>query len=180
MLRNVDFGFDERLIDDDPRRDISELGVTPMADLLRHRLEIPLHVGDPNLKRMDEIEVLRMLGEHRREVTGERHVVANEHAVSEGHGEPHRLVMRVADANSKSATLERRFEFHDAEHLHAVLRDGVLFAHRCNVPKAERVNKSTDYFAVRNRAVSCGSRWRWHEGQLLPSELACLRQKYCL
>jgi hypothetical protein len=141
MLRDVDLRFDERLVDDEPCRNIRELRITPATDLFRHRLEVALHIRNPDLKRMDEIEVLRMLGEDRREVAGERHVVANYHTIADGHREPHGLVMSVPNANGKAATLERGFEFHDTEHLHAVLRDGILFTHWCNVPEAERLNQ---------------------------------------
>jgi hypothetical protein len=43
--------------------------------------------------------------------------------------------MGVADTESEPASMERCFEFDDAEHLHAVLRYGVLFADRRDVPE---------------------------------------------
>jgi hypothetical protein len=56
--------------------------------------------------------------------------------------------MRIADANGKATTLERRFQFHDAKHLHAVFRNGILLTHRRDLPEAERVDEGTDHFMV--------------------------------
>lgn len=121
MLRKVDIPLDKGLVDDELRRYVRELRLAPSRNLLRHRIEVPLHFRNADVERVDQVEILGVLGEHRREVTGECHVVAHEDAIADGHREPHGFVMGVSDTEGKAAALERGFELHDAEHLHAVL-----------------------------------------------------------
>ena len=79
--------------------------------------------------------------------------------------------MGVADTESEPASMERCFEFDDAEHLHAVLRYGVLFADRRNVPERQSVHKRIDHLMVRDDFVRCCSGGRRHEGELLAADL---------
>lgn len=81
VLRKIDVSFDEGLVDNKFGGDVGELGISPLLHLLGHGLEVALHFGHADLKRVYEIEVLRMLGEHWRKVTGECHVVADQHSI---------------------------------------------------------------------------------------------------
>ncbi len=110
MLRKVDLGLDQRLIDDELRRNIGKLRFAPPAHLLHHGFEVPLHVGDSNFDRMDEIEILRVLGEHRGEIAGERHVVADEHVIPNRHREPHGFCRVRYGYRSRSGILETSFQ----------------------------------------------------------------------
>jgi hypothetical protein len=65
-----------------------------------------LHFRNTDVERVDQVEILGMLGEQWREISGERHVVANEHALADRHREPHGFVMSVSDAEGKQAALE--------------------------------------------------------------------------
>ena len=70
-------------------------------------------------------------------VAAKRHVVADEDAVADGQGQAHRLIVRVADTDREATTVKAGFEVEDAEHLHAILRDGVLVPHHADVPEAQ-------------------------------------------
>ena len=45
--------------------------------------------------------------------------------------------MTDRQANGKSAALKSRSQIHDAEHLHAIWRDGVFFSNYANLPEAQ-------------------------------------------
>jgi hypothetical protein len=67
VLRKVDLPLDERLVDDELCLNPRKLRFAPALHLLRHRPEIPLHVRDADFKCMDQIQMLAVLREHRRE-----------------------------------------------------------------------------------------------------------------
>ena len=144
VLRRFEFSFHEGAVNHELHLVVPDLALFPDFDLPAHRLEITLHAVDADRDRVNEAETLRMLREHRAEISLERHVVANEDAVAYGHREAHRLVVRVADANREPAALEGGFEIEDAEHLHAVLGDRVFVAHDGDVPECERFEERLD------------------------------------
>ena len=59
--------IDERRVEDQPRRVISNLRFSPQFHLAFERLEIPLNPVHSNRKHIKEVEALAVLGEHRRE-----------------------------------------------------------------------------------------------------------------
>ena len=52
--RSLQFGLDERLIDDHFRGVIAEFAVLPRLDLLSHGLEVPLHPVDTDRDAINE------------------------------------------------------------------------------------------------------------------------------
>src|SRR5579871_3710390 len=99
VSRNIQLALDERLVDDHFGGYVGQFGLTPRLDLPAHGLEIPLHPIHTDGDRVDERERLRVLRKHRREVPAERHVRTNEHAISAGEGQAHRLIVRIAEPN---------------------------------------------------------------------------------
>jgi hypothetical protein len=67
--------------------------------LFLHRFEIPLHAIDPDGEDVHEAQVLGVLGGYRRAITVKRHVVADQHPITNGEGKPHGLVVGVSDAD---------------------------------------------------------------------------------
>jgi len=95
--RHLQRAFHERLVDDELGGVISEWGVTDEFDMPGERLEVPLHPVDAHGDGIDQAEVFRVLGEDRREIAMERHVVTDENPVADAHGEAHTLIVGVAD-----------------------------------------------------------------------------------
>jgi len=75
--------------------------------------------------------------EHGLKIARERHVLADEHSDAHYGGEPHASVVAVADADRKPAAGHSSVEIDHAEHLHAVLADGVLLLHHAYVAEAQ-------------------------------------------
>jgi hypothetical protein len=86
----------------------------------------------------------------------------------------------VPDADREPAALEGRFDFDDTEHLHAIFRDGVFFAHGSDVAQRKRINERPYNVCVRDRTMGCSSGRGRYERQLLARQLAGLGQKYSL
>ena len=59
--------FDESLVDDELGRNVRELGIAPTSNLLRHGVEVPLHFRNADVERVEQVEILGMLGEEWRE-----------------------------------------------------------------------------------------------------------------
>src|SRR6266542_2688918 len=107
-----------------------------------------------------------MFGEHWREISVEGHVVADQYVIPHGHGESHRLVVRVADANGKPAAVKGGFKIEHSEHLHAVLRYCVLVAHDCDLREGKRLQLGLDDESMSQRAVGFGGLRSGNELQL--------------
>jgi len=86
--RCVEFALDERLVDDEPGRNLCELRIVPTLDRLHHRLEVALHIVHSDREGVLQREVFAVFGEHRREVSGKGQVFANEDPVADGDGQP--------------------------------------------------------------------------------------------
>jgi hypothetical protein len=56
--RNVQFAFDEGLLDDHLGRDGAQLRLAPHFYLLSHRLEVPLHPVNTDRDRVDKRKAL--------------------------------------------------------------------------------------------------------------------------
>jgi hypothetical protein len=67
----------------------------------------------------------------------ECHVVADQHAAADAHGEPHALVIGVADADGEPDAGDAVFEVQDAEHPHSIAGNSVFVAHDFDVAEAE-------------------------------------------
>ena len=72
--------------------------------------------------------MLRVLGEHGREVAVERHVVADEDAIADREGKPHRFVVGVPETQGVASAVESGLQIEDAEEFHAIFGDGILVA----------------------------------------------------
>ena len=94
-----------------------------------------------------------MLRGDRSEVTPKRHVVADEDSKANSESKSHGLVVCVPQAEGEPATIKRRFEVDNPEDLHAVLRDGELFANDPDVAEAERLLQGIHHFDVGNGLV---------------------------
>jgi hypothetical protein len=70
-----------------------------MPDLLPHRREVPLHAVDSDREDVHETYVLGVLGEHGREIAVERHVVADQHPITNSESEPHGLVIGISNSD---------------------------------------------------------------------------------
>ena len=62
VFRCFQFAFNERLVDDHLRGDISKFTPLPDLHLLSHRLEVALHPVDANRDAINERERLRVFG----------------------------------------------------------------------------------------------------------------------
>lgn len=120
MLWDVQFALDEGLVDDQLRAFVRKAGPFPSLDLLSHRLEVPLHAVHADGEDVYEIQVLAMFSEHGSEITGEGHVVTDEHTVADREGQTHRLVVGVADGDGETTAVKGGFEVEDAKHLQVV------------------------------------------------------------
>ena len=58
-----------------------------------------------------------------------------DHPLSNGHRQPHALVMAVADADGEPAAVHFRREIQGAEHLHSVWGDRIFVVNDADVPK---------------------------------------------
>jgi hypothetical protein len=145
--------FHERLVDDELRGIICERGVPDQFDVPGERLEIPLHPVHAHGDGVDQAEVFRVLGENRREVAMERHVVAHQHPVADAHGEPHAFVVGVPDADREPDAGDAEFKVQHPEHPHTVVRDGVLVANHFDAPEAEGFEKRLHDLIVRKRLM---------------------------
>jgi len=67
MLRRLQIAFDEGAVDDELRGRRRELLLSPLLRLSAHGLEVALHAVDANRQTILQGEVLRVLGQHRRE-----------------------------------------------------------------------------------------------------------------
>src|SRR5204863_7670513 len=76
------------------------------------------------------------------------------------------------DAYRETATVQAGFKVEDAEHLHAVLRDGVLVTHHADVSEAQGFNQASDDLVVRHGPVGQGSFRRGDGGEFRAGELA--------
>jgi hypothetical protein len=110
----------------------------------------------------------------RREVAVKRHILADEHTQAGRQSEAHTLVVRIPEPDGKPASIEAGFEIEDAEHLHAVLGNGILVRYDADVTKAQSLDQCLDDLVVRHRSVGCGCGRRWHQSQLLPGDLAVI------
>jgi hypothetical protein len=61
VFRSLQFGFDERFVDDHLRSDIRQFTFLPRFNLLSHRLEVSLHAINANRNAVDERERLRVV-----------------------------------------------------------------------------------------------------------------------
>ena len=71
-------------------------------------------------------------------------VLADEDSQANGAAQAERLVVAVPQADCESASIESGAQVHYSEHLHAVVRDGVLFPHYANLSKAESFDQLLD------------------------------------
>ena len=88
-------------------------------------------------------------------------VLAHEDSQANGAAQAERLVVAVPQADCESASIESGAQVHYSEHLHAVVRDGVLFPHYANLSKAESFDQLLDDGDVGNRFDGhcvCGDR----------------------
>jgi hypothetical protein len=141
-LGRIELAINEGSINDQCRLGVGDLGQPPVLDLAPHRLEIPLDAVNANRERVDQVEALGVLREDGLKVSAERHVPAHKDfrpAVS-----PRRRILscelRVPIAKWLCRARHNRavgmqptafhwgFEIEDAEHLHAIPRDGIFFA----------------------------------------------------
>ena len=136
VFRRLEFAFHERPIDDDLGEFVAKLGLLPLADLLGDRFEVPLHAIHANRDSINQAEMLRVLGKHRREVAVEGHVVADEHTVADGHRKAHGLVVGVPDADGEVDARNAVLKTQHAEHLHAVQGNGLFVPDHVDVPEA--------------------------------------------
>jgi hypothetical protein len=90
------------------------------ADLLSHRLKVPLHPINTDRNAIDERERLRVLGEHGSKVSGKRHVRAHEHAIPTGHRQAHALVVGVSQPDREAASFHLGCEIEHTKSFHAV------------------------------------------------------------
>jgi hypothetical protein len=67
MLGNIQFSLHKGTVDDELRTLVRKARPLPCRDLLFHRLEVPLHSVDSDREGVHEIDMLSVLGEHRRE-----------------------------------------------------------------------------------------------------------------
>ena len=115
-----------------------------------------------------------MFGENRCVISVEGHIGANEHPISASECETHRLVVRVADSDGETASVDFGGEVENAEHFHAIGRYGVFVVNGADVAKAQCFDQSLYDFVMRYRAVcGCGRRCR-HQREFVAADGACL------
>jgi hypothetical protein len=121
MPRCVEIALNECFVDDELRIAIRELGLSPSLDVGAHGFEVPLHPVNADCEGVGDDEVLRVLVEDGGEVAVESEIIADENSEADGHGKPHGLIVRIADAEGESASFETVVEFEDSEEFHAVV-----------------------------------------------------------
>ena len=62
VFRGLQFAIDKRSIEDQLRTLIGDLSTAPLLDLVLHRLKVPLDAVYAHGKRIDQVEVLAVLG----------------------------------------------------------------------------------------------------------------------
>src|SRR4051794_17924245 len=148
--RRIKFSLHECGIEDQLRLIVADLRAAPAFNLPLHRLEVSLDAVHPYGQCVDQVEAFAVLGQDRRELAAERHVRAHEDSYADRESKPQRLVVRISDADGKSASLHLRFQVKHAEHLHAVKGDGIFFIHHADMSKAESLDQRFDNLVVRD------------------------------
>lgn len=112
-------------------------------------LPAPLDAVYADGERVDQVEVLAVLGAHRFEVARERHVRADGDAVAGHQPEPHTLVMCVTDADAEGDALVLGVDLKEADQAVAVLGDAVFFLGDLDVPEREGFFEAGDELVMR-------------------------------
>ena len=120
--------LDKRAIDHELRCIVGELKAPPGLHLTPHWLKIALYSINANGQRILQVEMLRVLGKHRREVAVERHVVTHKNPKAHCECEAHGFVVRVADSERETRLFKGGFQIKNAEQLHAIVRAGIAVA----------------------------------------------------
>src|SRR5215469_2633591 len=89
-----------------------------------------------NRESIDQVEALGVLCKNRLEISAECHIPAHEHSQAAAEAETQSLVVRISNTNGKSAILHLSFKIEDAEHFHAIGRDGEFFIDYADVAEA--------------------------------------------
>jgi len=128
MSRDIQIPFDKRTVDRQLRLLCGQLLPSPMFNLLPHRFKVPLHPINANRQSIFQREAFRVFRQYGAVVSSKREVVTHEHAQSDRTCQPKPLVVRVANPDRKSASLETGFQVKDTEHLHRIARHGEFLA----------------------------------------------------
>jgi hypothetical protein len=94
--------------------------------------------------------------ENRRKVATESKVLANKHADSNRAAEPEGLVMAIAQADGKAASIKAGFKIEYSEHSHSILRHCEFFANHTDMPEAQAFNERLHNVMVWDRLVGSG------------------------
>ena len=97
-----------------------------------------------------------MLREHGSVLPVKREVLADKDSQANGATQPKALVMAVPQADGEPASLEAGAQVHDAEHLHAIRRDGIFLPHHANLAKAEGFDQFFHHRDMRNGSYKRG------------------------
>jgi len=92
--------------------------------------------------------------------------------ISDREGQPHRLVIGIAQADREARIAVLVIQIERAEHLHAVGRDGVFVANDMDMPESDRFDQRLDHLAIRNRLVHRGRRRR-NRPQFIARNFGC-------
>src|ERR1700721_756496 len=125
--------LDECLVDDYLGGNVGQLTSLPRLYLLSHGFEVSLHPIHTDSNAVDQRKRLRMFSKHRRKVSGERHVRADEDAIAAGHRQTHALVMGITQADGEAASFHLSCEVENPKGFHAARRDCVLVVHDSDV-----------------------------------------------
>ena len=91
--------------------------------------------------------------------------------ISDREGQPHRLVIGIAQADREARIAVLVIQIERAEHLHAVGRDGVFVANDMDMPESERFDQRLDHL----NAESACAPW-----PAAPESSAIHREKFWL
>ncbi len=158
MLRDLDRILHERAVDEFFRPEVRELVLAEGIDAALHGLEPALHSRYRGVEDGRVVEVLRVLPGHGLEVSGERQVVADEHAVSGGHGQGERLVVAVPESEREPDTRVLNVDLEDPEEPSAVFREGVRISHDPDLPECQGLDERSHERRVRDHLVGVGAR----------------------
>src|SRR4029077_9827302 len=95
MFRSFELAFNKCLVNDKFRVFIPEATLLPSFYLAAHRLEVALHAINTNRDRIDKTEVLGVFLEYGTEISLKRHVVADEHSISDRHRKAHGFIVGI-------------------------------------------------------------------------------------
>src|SRR5207248_8165178 len=94
-----------------------------------------------NTDEVDEVEAFRVLGQDRREIAFEGHIVADKTSIADSQRQSKAFVIGVTKADGELNAFEAILQLQESEAAHSVRGDGVLVAHHLNVAKRQGLDQ---------------------------------------